>query len=165
MIGKCTFRAAVHRVECFSGYVELYQIVIQFEFANEELFMLFVCLDCCLFAWIAVCREWMIDLMVDPGNRRASDKRLLAPPTVIPSPLQYERISPFGHISVSVDHWNRCEEPRCRDSGENNLLGPLPNWLKSLSQLQLLDVSFNSLECFSPLVPIQLAQRHESGFF
>ncbi|CAM6084202.1 unnamed protein product [Calypogeia fissa] len=60
-------------------------------------------------------KEWMIDLMVNPGTRMSPDKRLAPPPTVIPSPLQFERMNPFAGSSVSVLHWTR-GEPKSRDS-------------------------------------------------
>lgn len=73
----------------------------------------------------------MIDLLVNPGTRMAPDKRQAAPPTVIPSPLQYDRLNPFGGNSLKVSHWSRAEargeaggEPRTRDEAENALESP-----------------------------------------
>ncbi|KAL2609854.1 hypothetical protein R1flu_028427 [Riccia fluitans] len=54
-------------------------------------------------------REWMVDLMIKPGTIMAPDARLAAPPAVIPSPLQFERLSPFAGSSVTVLNWARHE--------------------------------------------------------
>lgn len=54
-------------------------------------------------------REWMVDLLVKPGQILAPDSRLAAPPAVIASPLQFERQGPFGGSSVSVLHYSRSE--------------------------------------------------------
>lgn len=56
-----------------------------------------------------VFREWMVDLLAEPGHIMPPDARLSAPPTVIASPLQFERPTPFAGSSVSVLDWARNE--------------------------------------------------------
>ncbi|CAM6044342.1 unnamed protein product [Sphagnum compactum] len=45
-------------------------------------------------------REWMVDLLANPGKIMAPDARLASPPTVIASPLQFERPSSFATSSI-----------------------------------------------------------------
>lgn len=88
---------------------------VQFYLAMQPMF-----LELMLWVVQSISREWMVDLLVKPGQITNPDSRLAAPPAVIASPLQFERPSIFNGSNVTVNHWARGESGGAKIGNTSN---------------------------------------------